>query len=224
MRDTSGPQLHFASESFTDEMAYAVGSDPLAFRLKYLSKDRDKAALQAVVDKAGWTPHDKPQRIKGSNGTLVGRGIGYAERGGTVVAIIAEIEVDPATGRIWTRKMTVAHDCGLIVNPATLRATIEGNIVQSTSRSLFEEVTFDRNSVTSVDWVTYPISDMADAPETLDVVLIDRPDIASSGAGEPSTRPVAGAIANALFDATGVRLRRAPFTPERVKAALAAVG
>jgi CO/xanthine dehydrogenase Mo-binding subunit len=220
MRDTSGPQLHFASESFTDEMAYAAGIDPLAFRMKYLSKDRDKAALQAAIDKAGWTPHIAPQRIKGSGGTLIGRGIGYAERGGTVVAIVAEIEVDPATGRIWPRKMTVAHDCGMIVNPATLRMVIEGNIVQSSSRSLCEEVTFDRNSVSSVDWATYPILEMPDAPETIDVILIDRPDVASSGAGEPSTRPVAGAIANALFDATGVRLRRAPFTPERVKEAL----
>ena len=223
-RDTSGPQIHFASESFIDEIATATGNDPVAFRLKHLTKERDKAVVQAAADKAGWTPRDKPRRMKGPNGALVGQGVAYAQRGGTVVAVIAEIEIDPASGRVWGRKFTVAHDCGLIVNPAILKTVIEGNILQATSRSILEEVMFDRNNVTSVDWATYPIIDMADAPETIDIVLIDRPNLPSSGAGEPSSRPLAGAIANAFFDATGVRLRRAPFSPERVKAALAAVG
>jgi CO/xanthine dehydrogenase Mo-binding subunit len=116
----------------------------------------------------------------------------------------------------------VAHDCGLIVNPGTLKNVIEGNVVHGASRALFEEVTFDAKTVTSVDWARYPILEMADAPESVDIVLIDRPDLPPSGAGEPSTRPVAAAIANAVFDATGVRLRRAPFTRARMKAGLAA--
>jgi nicotinate dehydrogenase subunit B len=223
MRDTAGPQLHFASESFIDEMAFAAKRDPVAFRLQYLSKEREKAALKAVAERAGWEPRDRPRKIL-AGGRRVGQGIAYAQRGGTVVAIVAEIEVDPASGRIRARKFTVAHDCGLIINPGELRRVIEGNIVQALSRTLYEEVQFDRAKVTSVDWATYPIVEMADAPEAIDIVLIDRPEIAPSGAGEPGSRPVAAAIANALYDATGARLRRVPFTPARVKAALAALG
>jgi len=114
----------------------------------------------------------------------------------------------------------VAHDCGLVVNPDNLRQCIEGNVVQSTSRALFEEVTFDRRNVTSIDWAGYPILDIKDCPESIDIVLIDRKDAPATGAGEPSTRPTAAAIANAIFDATGVRIRRVPFSPDRVKAAL----
>jgi CO/xanthine dehydrogenase Mo-binding subunit len=121
---------------------------------------------------------------------------------------------------VWPRKFTIAHECGLIINPDGLRRCIEGNILMATSRMLFEEVMFDNASVTSVDWETYPILESMEAPEVIDIVLIDRVNIAPKGAGEPSTRPVSGAIANAFFDATGVRLRRAPYTPERVKAAL----
>jgi len=120
---------------------------------------------------------------------------------------------------VWPRKWVVAHDCGLIVNPDGLRRCIEGNIVQGTSRALWEEVQFDAKNVTSVDWLTYPILDITEAPEAIDIVLIDRPELPPQGAGEPSTRPVAAAIANAIFDATGIRLRRVPFTPDRVKAA-----
>ena len=114
----------------------------------------------------------------------------------------------------------MAHDCGQIINPDGLTKCIEGNIVQGTSRTLWEEVKFDHKTVTSVDWVTYPILDIGGTPEAIDVVLIDHPEIAPTGAGEPSTRPVAAAIANAIFDATGVRIRRVPFSPENVKAAL----
>ncbi len=128
--------------------------------------------------------------------------------------------MDRATGRVWPRRFTVAHDCGQIINPLGLKQCVEGNIVQGVSRALFEETTFDKGAVTSVDWESYPIQDMKDAPEEIDVELIDRPTVAPSGAGEPSIRPVAAAIGNAIFDATGVRLRRAPFTPDRVKAAL----
>jgi len=224
MRDTAGPQLHFASESFVDEMAFAAQRDPLAFRLAHVSENREKAALAAVAERAPWQPRDRPRKTRLADGRRAGQGLAYAQRGGTVVALIAEIEVDPASGRIWARKFTVAHDCGLIINPGELKRVIEGNVVQATSRTLHEEVRFDRASVLSVDWATYPILEMADAPEAIDIVLIDRPEIAPSGAGEPGSRPVAAAIANALYDATGARLRRVPFTPARVKAALAALG
>ena len=115
----------------------------------------------------------------------------------------------------------VAHDCGQIINPGLLTMGIEGNMVQGASRALWEETTFDDKSVTSLDWVGYPILDMKEAPESIEVVLIDHPEIEPTGAGEPSMRPVAAAIANAIYDATGVRLRQAPFTPERVKAGMA---
>ena len=117
--------------------------------------------------------------------------------------------------------MTVAHDCGLIINPQGLRYTIEGNVVHGLSRALFEEVRFDREKLTSVDWLTYPVIEIKDAPESIEVVLVDHPEIAPTGAGEPTIRVIPAAVANAFFDATGVRLRRAPLSPERVKAALA---
>jgi CO/xanthine dehydrogenase Mo-binding subunit len=224
MRDPLGPQTQFASESFTDEMAEAAGMDPVAFRLKYLTDPRDKDAIKAAAEKAGWKEHTKPQRMKGPNGTLVGQGVAYAQRNGSVVAIVAEIEVDPATGRIWARKMTVAHDCGLIINPGELHRVIEGNIVQATSRGILEEVMFDRQNTTSIDWATYPIIETPDAPGQIDIVLINRPDVPASGAGETSSKPTPSALANAFYDATGVRIRRAPLTPERVKAALSNVG
>ncbi len=140
--------------------------------------------------------------------------------GATRVAIVAEVEVDKSTGRVWVRKFTVSHDCGLIINPDALKLCIEGNLVMATSRSLFEEVMFEPDRVTSVDWATYPILESPDAPEAIDVVLINRPDKPAMGAGEGSTRPVSAAIANAVYDATGVRMRRGPLTAERVKAAL----
>jgi nicotinate dehydrogenase subunit B len=221
MRDPVGLQIHFASEQFIDEMAAATGEDPVAFRLKYLTAPRDQEVIRAAAKKAGWEPRASGRGPR-SGDLLAGRGIAYAQRGGTIVAVVAEIEVERKTGRIWARKFTVAHDCGLVVNPRGLRQTIEGGLVQGISRTLFEEVRFDKNMVTSVDWNSYPILDMMDAPETIDVVVINRPESAPTGAGEATPRVVPAAIANAFFDATGVRLRRAPMTPERVRAALAA--
>jgi CO/xanthine dehydrogenase Mo-binding subunit len=150
-----------------------------------------------------------------------GRGIAYAQRNGTICAVVAEVEVDRSTGKIRAKKFTVAHDCGQVINPDGLKHTIEGNIVQGLSRTLWEEVKFDSKTVTSVDWETYPILDMTEAPESIEVVIVNRPDVAPSGAGEPSMRPLAAAIANAIFDATGVRIRRVPFSPDRVKASMA---
>ena len=220
LRDPVGPEIHFGSEQFVDEIAATTGEDAVAFRLRYLREPRDVAVVRAVAERAGWVTRPAPGRER-SGPVLRGRGIAYAQRAGTVVAVVAEVEVEPATGRIWGRRFTVAHDCGLIVNPLGLRYTIEGNVVQGLSRTLFEEVRFDRSRVTSVDWATYPILEMPDAPESIEVVLIDRPDVLPSGAGEPTIRCVPAAVANAVFDATGVRFRRAPLSPERIKAALA---
>ena len=220
-RDPQGPQVHFASESFIDEIAAAVGQDPVEFRLKYLTDPRDIAVVQAAAKAAGWETRTSPRQDRQSGDVLTGRGIAYASRGGTTVATVAEVEVNRQSGRVWAKRFVVAHDCGLIINPDGLKTTVEGNIIQALSRALKEEVKFDRNNVTSIDWVGYPILDSTEAPESIEVVQINRPEVAPTGAGEPSTRQVAAAVANAIFDATGARIRRVPFTPERVKASLA---
>jgi nicotinate dehydrogenase subunit B len=219
LRDPVGPQIHFASESFIDEVAAAVGADPIAFRLRYVKDPRDVAVIKAAAEKAKWETRPSPRRDQ-SGDKVSGRGIAYAQRNGTRVAVIAEVDIDRSTGKIWARKFTVAHDCGQIINPDGLVKCIEGNIVQGVSRTLWEEVTFDNRTVTSVDWMTYPILDITETPAQVEVVLINRPELPPTGAGEPSIRPVAAAIANAIYDATGVRIRRVPFSPERVKAAL----
>ena len=219
LRDPVGPQIHFASESFMDEVAAAVNADPIEFRLRHIKEPRDVAVIKAAAEKAKWDTRPSPRRDQTGN-KVSGRGIAYSQRNGTRVAVIAEVDVDRSTGKIWARKFTVAHDCGQIINPDGLEKCIEGNIVQGVSRTLWEEVTFDRKSVTSVDWLSYPILDITETPGEVDVVLINHPELPPSGAGEPSIRPVAAAIANAIFDATGVRIRRVPFSPERVKAAL----
>jgi CO/xanthine dehydrogenase Mo-binding subunit len=220
LRDPLGPELHFASESFIDEVAHAAGADPVAFRLKHLAGNaRHAAVVKAVAEKARWTAGANPDRGKGD--LMRGRGVSYTERNGTVVAMICEVEVERSSGRVWAKKFTVAHDCGQIINPGGLKLTIEGNVVHALSRTLFEEIRFDTNNVRSVDWATYPILELADAPEAIDIVLINRPEMRPQGAGEPSHRTVPAALANAIFDATGVRMRRVPITPERMKAALA---
>jgi CO/xanthine dehydrogenase Mo-binding subunit len=219
LRDPVGPEIHFGSEQFVDELAYAAKEDPVAFRLKYVTAPRDAAVIKAAAEKAGWQARSGERDRSGD--ILKGRGIAYAQRGGTIVAAVAEIEVERKTGRIHAKKVTVAHDCGLVINPTGLRYTIEGNVLHGLSRTLFEEVQFDRDRVTSVDWATYPVLEIKDAPEAIDVVLVNHPEIAPTGAGEPTIRVMPAAVANAFFDATGVRLRRAPLSPERVKAALA---
>ncbi len=220
LRDPVGPQIHFASESFVDEVAAALQIDPVELRLRHIKNPRDQAVVKAAAERSGWVARASPRRDQTGN-TVTGRGMAYSQRNGTTVAIVAEVDIDRRSGKIWARKFTVAHDCGQIINPDGLVKTIEGNIVQGVSRTLWEEVQFDRKSVTSIDWLTYPILDIAETPQTVDCVLINRPELPPTGAGEPSIRPVAAAIANAIFDATGVRIRRVPFSPDRVKAALA---
>lgn len=220
LRDPIGPQIHFAADQFHDMLAEEAGLDPVEYRLKYLKSKRDRDLIEAVAKKSGWQKRVGP--MKGQSGNILhGRGIGYAYRSGCRVAVVADIEVNKRTGQIWGRKFTVAHDCGLIINPDGLTRTIHGNIGMALSRILFEEVNFDEEMVTSVDWVSYPIIESPEAPETIDVVLINRPDQPAQGAGEGSTRPVSGAVANAFYDATGVRMMQAPLNVERVKAALA---
>jgi nicotinate dehydrogenase subunit B len=220
LRDPVGPQMHFASESFIDELAVATGLDAVEFRLRHLKDPRDIAAVQAAAARAGWQSRVSGRQSDAGSAVVSGRGLGYIRRNGTIAVVIAEVEVDRRSGEVRPKRFVVAHDCGLIINPDGLRRTIEGNIVQGTSRSLWEEVMFTKSAVTSVDWQSYPILDIAAAPEAVDIVLLDHPELPPTGAGEASTRPVAAAITNAIFDATGVRLRRAPLTPDRVKAGL----
>lgn len=220
LRDPEGPAASFAVESFVDEIAAAVGADPLEFRLAHLEEPRAKEALRAAADRAGWAR--RPSRREGRAGAAAsGRGIALGTRNGTYVGTVADVEVDRRTGAVRVTRFVCAHDCGLVVNPAALRRTIQANLIQSMSRALKEEVAFDRSTVTSDDWRTYPIARSIDIPPAVDVVLIDRPELPPGGAGEPASRATAAAIANAVFDATGARVRRAPLTPERVRRELA---
>lgn len=141
------------------------------------------------------------------------------QRANAYVAAVADVEVNKTNGRVTVKRIVCSHDCGLIINPDGVKNQAEGNIIQGVSRALFEEVTFDANGVTSLDWASYPILRFPDVPE-LDIVLINRPEMAPLGAGEQATIHIAAAIGNAIFDATGVRLREVPFTPKRVLAAL----
>jgi CO/xanthine dehydrogenase Mo-binding subunit len=221
LRDPQGPGATFAVESFMDEVAAETEVDSIEFRLKYLDDPRAKAVLTAVAAHAGWDHRPSPKKLAGKPEAVTGRGIALGTRNKTYVATIAEVEVNRRNGAIRVKRLVCAHDCGLIVNPDGLRGVIAANLIQSLSRSLKEEVTFDRSSVTSVDWITYPVARSADVPDQIDIVLLNHPEIAPNGAGEPATRPTAAAIANAIFDATGARVRQAPFTPARIQAALA---
>ncbi len=248
LRDPSGPQVTFASESFIDEVAAAAKADPVEFRMKMLTastaddtgfkRARSIAVVRAAAEKYGWKPRPSPAFAKapagrpaGGNGDiLTGRGIAYSFRSQTVVAQIVDVEVNRRTGRVWVKRIVCAHDCGLVINPEALIRTIEGGTLHTLSRALHEEVTFDTEKVTSVDWATYPTLTHADTPESIEVVLVNgdpnpkRPDLPHYGAGETVCKPLIAAVANAIYDATGVRLRRVPFRSARVLAALKAAG
>jgi nicotinate dehydrogenase subunit B len=237
LRDPNGPQVTFASESFIDELAAAANADPVAFRLRLLTASADDdngfrrarsiAVIKAAAEKYGWDARPSPRPRRAGN-ILTGRGMAYAFRNLTVVAEIAEVEVNRATGRVWVKRLVCAYDCGLVVNPEALRHTIECGMLHSLSRTLHEEVRFDGEKVTSVDWVSHPTLTHADTPETIDVVLVNgdpdpnRPDLPHYGAGETMCKPTIAAVANAIYDATGVRIRRVPFRSERVLAAITA--
>jgi CO/xanthine dehydrogenase Mo-binding subunit len=222
LRDPEGPQTSFAVESFMDELAAATGADPIEFRMRHLDNARAKAVLTAAAEKAGWDRRPSPNPKKAPGDIVIGRGVGLSTRGGTYVGTVAEVEVNRRTGVARVTRFVCAHDCGLIINPEALRGTIAANLIQSMSRGMKEEVTFDRSNVTSVDWTTYPIARAHDIPAQVDIVLINHPELPSSGAGEPSSRATAAAIANAIFDATGARVRQTPLSPAHIKAALSA--
>jgi CO/xanthine dehydrogenase Mo-binding subunit len=205
----------FAVESFIDELAAAIGRDPVEFRLAHLKDARAIEVVKAAAALAQWETRPSP---KPRNGTArIARGMATALNN-TYVAAVAEVEVD-TTGQIHVHRISVAHDCGLIINPDGLRNQIEGNLIQATSRALLEEVKWEGSRVITVDWLSYPILRFPDVPDVR-IALINRPEVRSTGAGEPASMPVGAAIANAVFDATGARLRQAPFTPERVRLAL----
>ena len=212
----------FASESTIDEIAADQGVDPVQFRLRYLTSDkRISEVLIATAKKAGWTDRPAHTAAPSAGNKAAGRGVAAANRANTMTAAVAEIEVDKSTGDVTVKKITLAHDCGLIVNPDGLKNQIEGNILQAVSRALLEEVKFGSTGQKNLDWDSYPVIRFNQIPE-VEIVLIDRPEMQPLGGGEPSIVPVTAAIANAIFDATGARLRQVPFTPERVLSAIKA--
>src|SRR6266446_7905977 len=223
LRDPFGVPHLFGMESFLDEIAVATHADPIELRLRYLKKEREHDVIRAAAKQYGWDTRPSPRNGQRQANVTVGRGFAFRQMHDTFVATIAEVKVHRDSGVIEIERMVCAHDCGLIVNPETIRHVIDRQMVWQTGRTLFEEVQFDENMVTSVDWLTYPVLKMPSVPKSIDIVLIDRPDIAFSGAAEHACGPIPAAIGNAVFDATGVRLRRVPFTPERVKAALSRV-
>jgi nicotinate dehydrogenase subunit B len=219
VRDPYGPPILFGSESFLDEVAAATGTDPVEFRLQYMKNPRDRDAVRTAAEHYKWEKRASPRNDQYGD-VAIGRGIAFRRHFDTFIALIAEVRLQRKTGKIEVARYVCAHDVGLIVNPETLRHVIDRQLVYGTSRAMFEEVRFDSNMVTSVDWATYPVLHMEAAPESIDIVLISRPEAAPSGAAEMALGLVPAAIGNAVFDATGVRLRRVPFTPARVKAAL----
>jgi nicotinate dehydrogenase subunit B len=237
LRDPNGPQSTFAAESFIDEMAAAAKADAVEFRMRLLTastvddngfrRARSIAVVKAAAEAFGWDTRPSP-KPRGTGDILIGRGIAYTFRNQTVVAVIAEVEVNSRTGHVWVKRLACGHDCGLVINPEALRRTIEGGMLHSLSRALHEEVRFDTEKITSVDWNSHPTLTHLDTPARIDVVLVNgdpnpnRPDLPHYGAGETSCKPTIAAVANAIYDATGVRLRRVPFRDARVLAALKA--
>ncbi len=239
LRDPNGPQATFAAESFIDEAAAAAKADPLEFRMNLLKagtnddagfrRARSLAVLRAAAEKYGWDPRPSP-KPRANGDILAGRGIAYSFRGQTMVAQIAEVEVNRKTGHVWAKRIVCAHDCGLVVNPESLHHAVECGVLHGLSRAILEEVRFDTEKVTSRDWFSHPTLRHADVPERVDIVLVNgdpnpnRPDLPPYGAGEASLKPIMAAIANAIYDATGVRIRRVPFRDDRVLAALKTAG
>lgn len=218
IRSPGRMQNTFANECFLDEIAVAIGVDPLELRLQYLHDPRGEELLERLAALSNWRLRSKSDR---QGEVVTGRGLAYVkyELVRTYVGVVAEVQVNTQSGEIAAQRFHIAHDCGQIINPDGLRNQIEGNVIQTVSRVLKEEVKFDRSMVTSLDWASYPILTFPEVPEVV-MDLIDRPNEVPWGGGEPTAAVVPSAIANAVFDATGVRLRSVPFTPSKVKAAL----
>ncbi len=234
LRGVSALPNSFAHESYIDELATAAGVDPVDFRLRYLQDPRAVELLKATADKAGWQPHTAPQNSPVEGDILSGQGVGYARYnhskwpgfGAAWAAWVANVEVNRRTGEVHVRRVVVGHDAGTLINPAGVQHQIHGNVVQTTSRALLEEVKFNPQNannpgtVANLEWGSYPILNFRDVP-VIEIVTMPRPGEPPLGAGESSSVPGTAAIANAIFDATGVRFRQPPFTPEVVLAGLA---
>ena len=207
----------FAVESFTDELSHLAGVDPLEFRLQGISDARGIEIIQRTAKLIGWKKRNTPV-TKRSGTQLKGRGMAYMHYKGneTYVGVAMDVVVNTQTGVIQVKRLACAHDCGLIINPDGTQAQVEGNLLQTLSRTLHEEVKFDKSQVTSSNWATYPILTFPQVPEIL-IDLIDRPFEPPLGAGEAAATPIPAALANAVFDACGVRMRTAPFTPAQFK-------
>ena len=224
LRSPARLQNSFAHESFLDELAARVKADPVEYRLRHLSDPRLIAVVQGAAKAANWKTRPSPHASGKSTGLVTGRGIACVlyEGDNGYSALVAEVEVNQDTGRVSVKHFVACNDVGPVSNPDGLRNQIEGGAIQGMSRALLEEVTWDQEKVTSVDWRTYHTLPLGFEPPKIDAVLLDRPDQEATGAGETSITLVAAALGNAIFDATGARLRQIPFTPERVKAALSA--
>ena len=220
LRSPGKPANCFAVESFTDELAAAAGIDPIEFRLRSLENPRGIELIKRVATMMKWQSRPSPGAAKDA-AVARGRGMSYVhyKHSETFVAMGMEVAVERASGKIKVERVVCAHDCGQIINPDGVRAQVEGGILQTLSRVLLEEVLFDRSHVLSVDWSSYQILRFSDVPN-VEIDLVDRPNEPPLGAGEAACAPVGAALANAVYDATGVRLRTVPFTAERVKAAL----
>ena len=223
LRSPQRLQNTFAHESFMDELAAKAQADPVAFRLKHLSSSRVSDVVKAAAKAANWDARPSPSPRARKTGVASGRGISCVAYEGDngYAALIAEVDVDTSTGKVSVKRIVVANDCGPISNPDGLRNQCEGGALQGMSRALGEEVTWDDQNVTSIDWTTYHSLPLGFDIPKVEVVLLNRPEEEATGAGETAITTVAAAIGNAIFDATGVRIRQIPFTPERVKAALA---
>jgi nicotinate dehydrogenase subunit B len=225
LRGVSALPNTFAHESYIDELAAEAGVDPIEYRLRYLMDPRAIDLVNAVAERAGWSP--RPVRQEKPGDIVQGRGLAYAlyvhskfpGYGAAWSAWVADVEVNKATGEVSVTRVVAGQDSGLMINPDGVRHQIEGNVIQSTSRALMEEVSFDRHAVTSREWGAYPIIPFPQLPK-IDVLMLPRQDQPPLGVGESASVPSAAAIANAIFDATGVRFREPPFTPERILAGL----
>ncbi len=216
-------QNTFAHECFMDEISACVKADPVAYRLQHLKETRLIEVLKAAAKAAHWDARPSPKAGATRSGTVSGRGIACVAYEGDngYAALIAEVDVDQPSGAVQPRRFVLAHDCGPISNPDGLRNQIEGGILQGMSRALGEEITWDDHKVTSVDWQSYNMLSLGIRVPVIECVLIDRPEGEATGAGETAVTLVAAAIGNAIFDATGARLREVPFTPDRLKTVLA---
>jgi nicotinate dehydrogenase subunit B len=223
LRSPARLQNTFAHESFMDELAARAKADPLAFRLRHLSDPRLRDVVNEAAQAFKWDARPSPKAGLRKTGAAIGRGMSCVlyEGDNGYASMFCEVEVDQGTGAITVRRIVVSNDSGPISNPDGLKNQMEGGALQGLSRALGEEVTWDAQQITSVDWRSYHSLPVGFSVPAIEVVLLDRPEHATMGAGETSITLVASAVGNAVFDATGARLRQVPFTPARVKAALA---